>query len=141
VQDAAEKIATGDFPGATQSLEQANTPEAEFKLATLYKDGLGGVKRDPEKAVSLLKDAAEAGLPRAETMLGLCYAEGEGVEANPAAALGWYRKAAAHGDTTAAELLGTAYAAGSGIDQDLVEAYMWFTLAGNHGDEGAGHEN
>lgn len=138
LERAHQLAASGDFEAAAREL-QVNAPEAKYELAFLYKNGLG-VKQDSERAVALLREAAEAGLPDAQTALGLCYATGDGVQPDPITAITWYRKAAAQSDNNGAILLGLAYAAGNGVEQDPGKAYMWFTVAANRGDPYAASE-
>lgn len=139
ILQAQKDMAAGNFSDAAQLLQQANTPEAQFELASLYMNG-EGVPQDAIQAVSLMTAAAEAGHPLAQTTLGTWYANGKGVDANPETALEWYGKAAVQGDTTAQVLLGLAYAAGDGVDQDLPTAYMWFSVAAQRGSPYAASE-
>ena len=48
----------------------------------------------PEKAIPWLEKAAEQGQARAQSLLGSCYRDGDGVEADAAQAAEWYGKAA-----------------------------------------------
>lgn len=57
---------------------------------------------NPQEAFRWFTMAADQGFPAAQTMLGVCYAEGAlGVTANAKEALEWLRKAAQHGDVVA----------------------------------------
>lgn len=61
------------------------------------------------KAIPYYKEAAQAGVPIAERILGAQYALGEGVERNFDTALFWLKKAVENGDETAAELIQNVY--------------------------------
>merc|ERR1711962_340048 len=50
---------------------RAGNPEAKFNLAVFYAKGLGGLKVDAGRARSLLREAAEAGVPSARMALGI----------------------------------------------------------------------
>lgn len=57
---------------------------------------------NPQEALRWFRMAADQGFPAAQTMLGVCYAEGAlGVTENAKEALVWLRKAAQHGDVVA----------------------------------------
>ncbi|MGN6876123.1 tetratricopeptide repeat protein, partial [Neisseria sp. P0021.S007] len=61
---------------------------------------------------------AEQGYVPAQYILGVMYADGEGVRQDYAEALKWYRKAAEQGDARAQSDLGLMYANGQGVRQD-----------------------
>ncbi len=79
-------------------------------------------------AVAHFQDAAEAGHPRAQYRLALCFLEGKGVMPNTLIAARWFRRAADQGDTAAQVALGRAYWRGEGVVADSAEAYKWFQL-------------
>ena len=60
---------------------------------------------DRERAVVVLKSAAERGAAAAQFELGRRYEKGSGVEANLEEAMRWYEKAAAQGDVLAVQRL------------------------------------
>ena len=73
------------------------------------------VRNDHDTAVEWLTKGAQAGLPRAMYMLGLCLDRGGGVAAPDClAAADWYRRAADGGDAEAAVNLSLMYAVGRG---------------------------
>ena len=78
-----------------QILKNSARGEEECDLADvakkLYDDGKF------EEAAELWFKAAEAGDAYAQTCLGVCYLEGEGVEEDAAAAVEWIKKAAEQG--------------------------------------------
>ena len=81
--------------------------------------------------------AAEAGVPAAEWLIGLCFSEGYGVGQDDALAVKWCRKAAERGYTPAQNHLGLAYVEGKGVPQDYAEAAAWFRKAAEQGLPGA----
>jgi hypothetical protein len=81
-------------------------------------------------ALQLARLLAEQGDARAQTILGLMYAKGEGVPQNHAEAVKWYRLAGDQNDAQAQYELAFLYAIGDGVAQDYVAAHMWFNLAG-----------
>jgi len=81
-------------------------------------------------ALQLARPLAEQGDARAQLILGLMYAKGEGVPQNHREAVKWYRLAAEQNDAQAQYELAFLYAIGDGVAQDYVAAHMWFNLAG-----------
>lgn len=69
-----------------QPLVSAGDGYAKWKLAQLYLAGHGG---SAAEGVSLLKEAAEAGEPEAQSRLGVLYAKGEGVPQSDTEAYKW----------------------------------------------------
>ncbi|MCC5988919.1 MAG: sel1 repeat family protein, partial [Pararhodobacter sp.] len=70
---------------------------------------------------------------RAQTNLGVMYAEGLGVDLDYAEAVRWYRAAAEQGYARAQTNLGVMYAEGLGVTLDIVEAHMWLEIATENG--------
>jgi len=89
---------------------------------------------DPAKAADACRRLAEQGDARAQSVLGVLYAYGEGVPQDLAEAAKWYRKAADQGNAKAQYHLGLMYAKGRSVPQDLVQALMWLDLAAAQGD-------
>ena len=87
---------------------------AQARLGGLHLTGKAGVPRDFDKALSLLREAADHNVAVAQTDLGSMYEKGLGVPGNFAEALFWYERAAsaghiaAHGDA-ARILTGSGY--------------------------------
>jgi TPR repeat protein len=81
------------------------------------------------KAAAILVPLAEAGDPRAQSIVGFLYETGRGLPQNLTVACYWYRRAAEQGDPTAQYLLGLQYDRGQGVPHDLVEAEKWLILA------------
>ena len=87
-----------------------------------------------------MRKSAAQGLTQAQHMLGLMYAEGEGVPKNHAEANVWLRKAAEAGLPDAQLSLGLMHKQGLGVPPDSVAAYAWFSVAANSGNEDARKE-
>lgn len=57
------------------------------------------------KAAFYMQQSAETGYPAAQSFLGFCYYNGEGVKQDAATAMQWFKAAAAAGDEVAAQVL------------------------------------
>src|SRR5260370_38845779 len=75
-------------------LAQAGVARAQSNMGAAFLEGRG-VARDPEKAATWLRLAAEQGDAAGQRNLALCYYEGWGVPPDHVAAARWYAKAAA----------------------------------------------
>ena len=103
-----------------------------------FEDGVAAYQRgDYAMAMRLWLPLAEQGNARAQYILGLNYAKGQGVPQDYAEAANWYRKAAEQGDADAQYNLGTMYRDGQGVPQDWAEAAKWWRMAAEQGDAGA----
>ena len=74
----------------------------------------------------------------AQYLLGVAYADGNGVAKNAAWAARWYGRAARGGHVGAQYAYGVMYRSGLGLPKDDLKAYYWMTLAGSGGHEKAG---
>ncbi len=125
-----------------KAVEQ-NYPPAQYELAEIYRNGLWGVAKDPEKALEFLIKAAslnpdstfpyKKGYAPAQHNLATMYAIGNGVERNFSEALKWFQKAAEQGIAESQFSLGLAYLKGDGINQNLNEAAKWYQMAAEQG--------
>lgn len=118
-------------PDVTQHLfwlEQAanlKDPPSLERLADYYQLGLL-VAKDPVRALTLRRAAAQAGNVDAEVILGRQYEEGDGVKADPSEALKWYRRAAAQDDPGALDrLIGLLRQGAPGVPKNFAEAARW----------------
>ena len=99
-----------DDPGLVQAKLDAaaeakkNNAEGYYHLSRLVKNG-ARTDADRQRALTLLRAAAERGQPHAQYELGTRYEKGIGVEADPAQARQWYEKAASQGDEFALQRL------------------------------------
>ena len=89
---------------------------------------------DYATAMREFRPLAEQGDAAAQTVLGLMYANGEGIPEDYIQAAYWWRKAAEQGDATAQFNLGVMYANGKGVPEDAVQAVYWYRKAAEQGD-------
>ena len=81
--------------------------------------------------------AANRGYPRAQTVVGDYYYDGEGVPQNDAEAVRWFRMAADQGYARGQVSLGLMYENGRGVPQNYAEAYKWYALSAAQGNADA----
>ena len=79
-------------------------PEAQFKVAICYDNGIG-VENSPEQAAYWFKKAAEQDIPEAQYNLAICYYEGYGIQKSYKNTISWLKKAVQKGYTLAKEML------------------------------------
>lgn len=89
--------------------------------------------QDYEKAISLWRPLADAGMAGAQQHIGVMYAEGKGVPQNDAEAAKWFLRAAEQGDALAQYDLGASFAEGIGVKKDSELAAKWFRRAAMQG--------
>jgi hypothetical protein len=106
----------------------AGNPEAQYALATFYKDGTA-VPKDVEKAVRLLQAAALADNVEAEVEYAIAMYNGTGTPRNQPAAVALLRKAAKQNNPIAQNRLAWVLAGGQGAPVDKVEALKWHIVA------------
>lgn len=110
-------------------LAHAGHPDAQYRLAIMYQNGLGMVA-NPIEAARWMRAAAEQGLGLAQHGLGFMYLQGECVAQDDAQAVQWFRLAADQGLTGAQVTLASLYEAGRGVAKDIEEAKRWYAKAG-----------
>ncbi|MBU0663233.1 MAG: sel1 repeat family protein [Proteobacteria bacterium] len=120
-----------------QDLAGQGDGESQFALALLYEYGGQGVAPDPQKAVTWLVQAGEAGIPAACLYLGIKYENGSGVTRNLATAGNWYCCAAQKGWAMAQFFLAELYEKGKEVKKDNSLALVWYGLAEEQGYPGA----
>ena len=93
-----------------------------------------GVERDPEKAATWLRLAAQQGDAAGQRNLALCYYEGWGVPQDQAEAARWYEKAAEQDDPDAQDMLSWMKTGGRWFARkDYEGARRWAEKAAAHG--------
>ena len=92
-----------------------------------------GMTPEEVKAFEGYKAQAEKGDRVAQTSLGYCYDNGEGVAKDQVKAVSWWRKAAEQGYAIAQANLGYCYAKGEGVAKDDVKAVSWYRKAAEQG--------
>ena len=88
---------------------------------------------DYATALQEWRPLAEQGDAKIQTLVGIMYANGEGVPQDYAEAFKWYRLAAEQGDADAQFSLGVMYRKGQGVPKDYAEAAKWYRLAAEQG--------
>ena len=124
-----------DYEQARKYWERATADgnmSAAYNLGIILSRGLGGTA-DPERAVSLFRVAADAGIAVAQHNLALAYYAGNGVEKNNAQASIWWERAARHGHVQAQYNLGALLWNGEGIKKNEAEAIKLFRKASDAG--------
>lgn len=109
-----------------------------IQLGLIYKEGLGGVKKDPEKAFKYFKTSADQNYLNGMFYTGLSYDEGFGVEVNKEEAFKYFLTAAKNNIPEAQYNVGLYYEKGFGSTKtNLKEAFYWYTIAADNGDDNA----
>ena len=87
-----------------------------------------------DKAVPILKQAAELGNAESQYTLGYCYQSGIGVEQNSEKAIEWYSKSAEQGWNDGLYAMMMAYGSGNGVQQDFNKAFSFALKCAENGD-------
>jgi TPR repeat protein len=104
-------------------------PEAQYALATMYKDGRG-VAKDMNEAVRLLAASAQASNLDATVEYAIAMFNGVGsIPKDEPGAAGLFLKAARRGSAIAQNRLARVLAAGRGVPVDPVQAIKWHIVA------------
>ena len=86
------------------------------------------------KYQATMEELAKRGDPKAQLLMGMMYARGDGVRQDSSKAAEWYEKAANQGNSGAQTFLGLMYSEGDGVRQDSAKAAEWYEKAANQGD-------
>ena len=125
-----------EVEGYIGALMKKGSLEAKRDYAVLYLSGKG-VPKDPIKAFELAKQAADAGLPSALTLLGQMYNSGIGTPRNVEAAYAAWKKAADAGDIIGQYNYGISIASGDDFPQDLAAGLPYLKKAADAGEDRA----
>jgi len=87
-----------------------------------------------DKAVPVLKQAAELGNAESQYNLGYCYRAGSGIEQNAEKAIYWFSKSADQGFNDGLYQMMMAYGNGDGVEQDYNKAYEYGLKCAENGD-------
>jgi TPR repeat protein len=109
-------------------------PVAAFTLASVFE-----TQNQPDKAIKLLRMAAEKGYGRAQALLGDAYIQGLGVPRNLKVAANWSKKAATQGDAVGQSTFAYLLSTGKGIKRNKAEAARFYLLAAKQGHGAAAH--
>jgi hypothetical protein len=129
------------FRGAAQ----AGLPEAQYALATLYKEGRG-VAKDPQETAKWMGSASQAGNLDAMVEYAIALYNGTGVPKDQTAAVTLLTKAARRGSAIAQNRLAHVLASGEGATPNPTEAIKWHLVSKAGGnsdpylDDFAGHQ-
>ncbi len=104
------------------------SPDAQFKVGTLYEDGKQ-LKQDFPSAALWYRKAAKQGHLEAQEKLASILYNGKGTPVNYAEARIWYTKAAEQGSLNAQLKIGLMFKEGQGVQVDFKEAKKWYDLA------------
>lgn len=124
------EVAADIAPQAVDSAELEAV--SQYNLGRQYANG-EGVVQDYDRAFSLIKRAAEQGLPEAQLDLAKFYATGRGVDKNLAKTESLLNQAAEKGLVEAQVALGRFYSSRKIELQDYAAARLWFQRAASQG--------
>jgi TPR repeat protein len=103
--------------------------DAQYAMAQIYANGVGGKKKDDARARLLLAQAALQNYDTAQYDLGGWMIDGRGGKRDLKAGFGWVKRAADGGNVAARNRLAKLYMGGIGTEPDLVLAGAWYILA------------
>ena len=107
---------------------EAGNSEAQYALATIYKEGRGAPK-DIGKAMRLMQQASVGGNVDAMVEFAIAQFNGDGTAKDEAAAARVFLKAAHLGSPIAQNRLARIFMAGRGMPADPTEAVKWHLVA------------
>ena len=113
--------------------EEHETAEVLYRKAYAIEIGNDSTPGDIQKAIPLYIRSAEAGYAPAQSYLGFCYYNGNGIERQPHLGINWIEKAAMQGDIKACNNLGWLLANGEEVVRDYPKAAYWFGKAADAG--------
>lgn len=158
--DAAAAADKGDYATALKlfrSLAERGDSGAQYAIGRMYAKGQGMPKDSAEAmkwfdkaneqskalqaynrsdfatARKVFTPLAEKGQALAEYILGLMYANGQGVPESYTEALKWLQKAAEQGEAKAQFSVGVIYFKGLGMPANQAEAFKWYRRAADQG--------
>jgi len=110
--------------------------DVQYKMALAYQTGKER-RKDPIRAIVLLKKAAEQGLAEAQYELGRACQTGTGIAQDIAQATRWFENAANQNHAEAQYELGLCYLKGNGVEEDRNRAIYWCKKAVENGSTNA----
>ena len=126
--------------GGTASIASAPAPADDSSSRLNFPASPGSLAPTvPAPALVRLQAKANAGDAKAELLLGLKYADGDGVALNDSEAARWLQKAAQAGMAMAQYRLATLYEKGRGVSADAKQASSWYEEAAKRGNRKAMH--
>lgn len=106
---------------------------AQVAMGTLYLQGVYGVEKNFQKALSYFQKAAGQNDPGGLSNLGYMYANGHGVEQDNDTAIKYYLEAAEKKNPQAQTNLGYMYLHGYGVEKNVMNAFSYFRKAADQG--------
>lgn len=134
INDGLAALQLGEFDEAREVFTaeaEAGNLIGEFMLGVMAEQGFGD-RRDPEKAATWYKSAADKGMASAAYNLARLYERGYGVEQDFGKAHGYLLQAAEEGHGKAMHGLGRLYQGDDLGTPDLAEALKWYSAAVTH---------
>ncbi len=132
------RLATAQLPASQAKAPPAKAPPS----APLPQQSTAAPPKQHQAAampLDRLTQLANSGNPKAETIVGLRYLEGNGVPVNETESAKWLERAATHGQAVAQYRLGTLYERGRGVPTDGAKALHWYQAAAQAGNRKAMH--
>ncbi len=103
--------------------------DAQYAMAQVYANGVGGKPHDDAQARRLLAQAARQNYDTAQIDLAAWMIEGRGGTRDLKSGFNWMRQAAEGGNVAAQNRLAKLYMGGIGTDPDLILAGAWYVVA------------
>jgi TPR repeat protein len=103
--------------------------DAQYAMAQIYANGVGGKPKDDGQARRLLAQAARQNYDTAQIDLATWMIEGRGGSSDLKSGFGWMKQAAEGGNVAAQNRLAKLYMEGIGTDPDLILAGAWYIVA------------
>lgn len=92
-----------------------------------------GTPEEKNKAINLIKETANSGLPYAQYILSMMYLSGESIEKNIEKSFFWAQKSANSGYLEAQNLVGLMYEQGIGTNKNIKNALKWYEKSAKQG--------
>ncbi len=119
VEKDAFKTYSSELLRLIQSAERGDAGE-QYTLGKYYYD-----KKEYIEAILWLRRAANQGSADAQSLIGFCYAIGNGVEKNTKEAIKWFRSAAENGSVGGQYIYGLCLLKGRDIEKNELEGLKW----------------
>lgn len=103
--------------------------DAQYAMAQLYANGVGGKPHDDAQARILLAQAARQNYDTAQVDLAAWMIDGRGGPRDLKSGFAWMKQAAQGGNVAAQNRLAKLYMGGIGTDPDLILAGAWYIVA------------
>ncbi|WP_274630150.1 peptidoglycan-binding protein [Arvimicrobium flavum] len=147
----ASPVLTGeaDVPVAAEPESAASSPSGPATASVSLAAGAQPLQAEAQTAQMpaapadvgpiALREAADAGDPKAMFEVGARHSEGRGVKTDNEKAAEWYERAAELGLAPAQYRIGNMYEKGVGVERDLAKAKTWYQMAAEQGNASAMH--